>query len=458
MTCLLDIPSDILSIITRYLQGKDTAHLFLCGNQQLNTRFIHGGITEFYHHVHKDEPCPEQGYPWPQLMHRFIKLRHISIVAMTHKVKHPLLMNVDRPTLLSLFSLPNVTHLNLDCRFNEYTFPHIESFPPHLVHLSLRQRIEDDWIEKLPTSLTSLEIGLDVLVSDVGIASLPESLTALSFHPAYRFTPNCLQLQLLGGFGHDHSAKGYTEAMYGCLPKNLTCLRLFGNQQLTTAAIESLPKQLTTLEVYDYFYFYNNDIRFLPQGLTSLRMDRSRLTDACIPWLPPSLKRLHCPSIKNLNDDSVQLLPKGLTDLKIPWGCNLTDKSIQALPQTLVHLHLKNIDFSDQRTARLPQGLQSLHLTLNDKLTDKFVASLPCGLNHLDLLRGDHLTSTYIRFLPRHLTCLNFFTDTPITDECISDLPSTLIEADCDIHMDWQKYQQFHGHSHHQVCQHDDLK
>ena len=175
------------------------------------------------------------------------------------------------------------------------------------------------------------------------------------------------------------------------LPPSLLSLRLDGRQERPPTFYVNLPPTLTHLDLFlplredailpclppwlislviefrvpPFFHIQSSPVIIsLPPQLVSLTMTFA-LKAEIIPLLPPTLTRLHCYLIDNINQ-VLPLIPSTILDLSIKE--RLDERQVRMLPQRLQVLRCK-LDFHLSSLTALPRSLTQFRDSKSDAMT-----------------------------------------------------------------------------------------
>lgn len=485
---LIELPIDILSVITGLLLSKDITSLYLCGNHQLSDYLNEGGVVDVVHvGVTKRNVVTLSRY-FPQC-HSLIEVKQCnSLPPFIHRLRSRLQSLVIRSypeiacdleldvSKLNQFSFPQLKHLSISCIHN-LQYHHLTTLPSTLTYLKLdHARLYDDMITHLPRGLTHLEWPDDGELTDACIVYLPRGLKYLDLsstcttNRTIQFTDKQIyqlprQLVHLGlsselltdaciphlppSLRHLHVQchRTFTDACISYLPKTLRSLRLDSNNRITDAGIAMLPRELTSLTLGGS-RLTDGCVLHLPPHLTYLALlENQQWSDMCLTSLPPSLRHLLLRinqtittlstnldlSSENSHTDTFQpidiytgILPRHLKTLDLGYNMNLTDRDMAHLPPSLVYLDIDSNKVTDDGLALLPDGLTYLSLYSSNNITDDGIKRLPRTLIHLTMSLASELTDMAISDLPPHLTYLDLIGATKLTNKCVAQFPPSL--------------------------------
>ena len=329
------------------------------------------------------------------------------------------------PSTLTELVLPKTTQLLSDL-----------PLPPHLTSLTLGDTSLYSDMLCLPRGITKLDLGRNLNLCDADIAKLPRFLVWFSLQDNHLLTsqsipflPSTLQhLRITGNakFGEVIISSGSGENV--CWPKGLLSLELPDNTSLSGGlSLQYLPPGLTRLQLLANQNISNEWVPQLPRTLTLMEIsEEPLLTEACLPFLPPTLLTLNVV----IPSTYVKELPRRLTALNVERCHTLVDNCLSDLPVGLLFLKISCGRITDSGILFLPQQLHTLHLINNVYLTDNGIKDLPSGLTKLVIEDGDTLTAGCVKNLPRGITHLVLPPTVmfDITDESVRDLPRYITE------------------------------
>lgn len=403
MVRVVELPTEVLSLITSALNGSDVARLWISGNRLLQTKLRDGGGVQKLvfrptkrHHMQL----------WPSLISTFANLTDLEIY--------------DRPCHQSTqIDIDSIAHLpaTLRClrlRFDscffvfqsalaqyDKLFPHLETlYIADYVHSPLERPIKTP---KWPHTVSCLKLGLlSHQWFDLDLDSLPPSLTTL---------------------------KGSFRAILqndGRFPTTLTSIKL-ELSPATPSILSILPDSLLTLSLKSTAEMHasNWDLSLLPRGLESLSMRLLHMTRDSFEQLPRSLTSLrnaptpsfHSPSPTSLHLDA---WPPNLKDPGALLSPMLTKEIAKALPRSLeygdfevdpdaiphlppgaryvicMHANLYSLEeeLSDLKLDRIPVNIESLVLENMEEISAEI---LPSSLGELILLSGTSFPTSFVR-------------------------------------------------------------
>ncbi len=212
-----------------------------------------------------------------------------------------------RGSLVPLEKLSSLTHLDLsrgDWRADDWNWTPLSDNPAI-----------DDWIDRFPTSLVSLNLAHCHVLSDRVMKKfkrLPK-LRVLNVE-------NCFQL---------------TDVGMSSLPPTVELLDMaqcIGVFRKGDARLGVLPPRLSWLRLS--FNFNDHFVGYIPNTLTALLLEKSFVTDAGMKVILSQLRNLaelSCAACINVGDATLALLPATLRTLDLWHNRNVTDEGIKLL-------------------------------------------------------------------------------------------------------------------------------
>jgi len=326
----------------------------------------------------------------------------------------------------------NAHGLNINC---------LPLLPPNLTFLRFTriQNFGDDGIALLPKTLTHLDLPGISAPTNACIPHLPHRLTYLTLVSANNMTVDCIH-SLPKGIVHLHLYPGVSAGLEDhhmpLLNPDMKNFSLKGSKRLTEACLPDVPPKLlqqrhilpdalvTALAL--------QQVLSMDQSLTTIHWPHwilQRVNDNFVPTLPRVLQTLHWADV-NLSGHSFAQLPPSLTAISLPQTTGLTDAAISVIPRTVRVLRIpKCANITDAGLENLPPNLEALDLSMNRNISDQGIQCLQkTALRELSLRTNDKVSAQGAKFLPRSLTKLDLAWNKNFNDESIRDLPPNLTE------------------------------
>jgi hypothetical protein len=404
--CLALFPTDVLNMMTGYLNGFSVLALYNCGSGLLNYKLRkNGAVTHFRVRGHVDVFPPHRDWR-------------------NHNFK-------------SLCLFQSLTTLELT-GFSNYAFryfgtPIIAGLPPSL------QKIRFDFIE-------ALTMWVDVRKSPV-----PKGHT-LSFEPfgLDEFFPKMTSLELSSRFwdrltiyrGKECIAYNWApelrERFLEHIPRSVTDLTI-SISGCTGEFGTKLPQDLRSLKLTIALVHDGpqNFIPSLPRSLQYLDLSQANgIKGGALKDLPPELHTLHLCSVDPESEDFMPTFPACLTALYLSHRASwLNHAAFQAnvLPSTLtiLSMHECSKDICNDTVQYFPRSLTVLEFALaisntGSTINEQALMDLPSGLKVLNLASVVELPWSCFELLPRSL---QVFTHHSFKYASIPDEPNSSISA-----------------------------
>lgn len=447
---LFHLADDVMELILRRLNIKQTVSLFLTGNHRIQslvignvtkvvldsaTNLIPEGVLTLVAKLPKLKCLEFESLRWNAPVD---ELRITSEYLMTFKGNIQTLLLPFRNISASLLkTLPkSLTRLELLSDRSMHAGL-VKYLPENLLILRLPEvkKMNSEFAQRLPRHLEIFQIG-DSSFPDAGVPFLPPNLTAL----------------------HLMSNVTLTDAAVGALPSALTELYLNSNPNISNASISALPRSITALYLGSASKIDPSALSAFPPHLKTLllssntvskfqdfhlsRLSRdlvwfplsaaTSLTEDALNLLPPAL------AVRNMLPSTllpaiclrhVDALPKDTQVLSLPFWIEdyLDDRFIARLPPSITMIKCKLILSDAALAGGLPPVLQSLYLATTD-LSDYALQFLPETLTVLSIPKCSKITDAGIASLPRHLKHLDLSLNRNISDEGVNQLPPNLLE------------------------------
>lgn len=472
---MFHLADDVMELILRRLNIKQTVSLFLTGNRRIQslvicnvtrvvldtaTNRIPDGVLALVAQFPKLKTLEFESLRWDAPVD---ESRITSEYLMTFKGNIKILLMPFRNVSSQVLKTLPKSLTRLELKFDRSMHAGLVKYlPEHLLALRLPsvRKMNLEFAQRLPKYLEEFEIGENTF-PDAGVPFLPPNLTIL----------------------HLMSNVTLTDAAIGALPRNLTELYLNSNPNLSNACIPALPRSITALILGSARKLEPSVLKHLPPHLKTLLLnsetiskiqdshvsslsrdlvwfpltDAHRLTEDAIPLLPPALvvqKMLptnlfpalalkHVESLPNdtlvlslpfwiedyLDDRFIARLPPSITTIKSKLS--LSDAAFAGgLPPMLQSIYLTTAALTNEALQFLPETLTGLSIPKSSQITDAGIASLPRSLKHLDLSLNRNISDEGVAQLPPNLLELIFHTNNRITDVGISLLPRSLKTLD----------------------------
>lgn len=286
------------------------------------------------------------------------------------------------PRNLTSLSLPGVARILCPA----------SSLPPNLTLLGLANaNVDSTWLENLPQKLQWLDIRMapnppnDASSWPTGLKYLDMSSASVSAAHWAVMSDELLNLETLKIKRFVLPSPHLNPAPPALAPPSLTHFEWTDGQGSVPQLLFShiLPDELTYLE------FPNSDLESVHAVFSSL---------------PPGLKTLIIPKVKQVVDTHIHLMPRGITHLSMAGATGLTDAGLRRLPRPLVYLDVSS----------------------SPGITDEVLPWLPDTLVHLELGAAVNWKNTSMKYLPRNLTYLNLSSAVGLTQDCLVDVPRSL--------------------------------
>lgn len=286
------------------------------------------------------------------------------------------------PRSLTSLSLPGVARI----------LGPASAFPPNLTLLGLANaNVDSSWLENLPQKIEWLDIRTapnppnDASSWPTGLKYLDISSASVSAAHWAVMSDELLSLATLKIKRFVLPSPHLNPAPPALAPPSLTHFEWTDGQGSVPQVLFShiLPDELTHLE------FPNSDLESVHHVFSSL---------------PPGLKTLIIPKVKQVVDTHIHLMPRSITHLSMTGATGLTDIGLRRLPRSLVYLDVSS----------------------SPNITDEVLPWLPDTIVHLELAAAVTWKNASMKYLPRHLTYLNLSSAVGITQDCLVDVPRSL--------------------------------
>lgn len=438
---LLRQPSDILAHISAYLHYDDILNLYCTNNHKLMLLLTKNQSVRSLSLEYKAESGNERR--WPTLQTKLPMLTEFVVTTRFPSTDRAGAMI--HPTWQQISALPkSLTSLKFcfgnaeSClailmedttliRRTDVTPSFAECFPSLLhLHLEGTQAIQDANCKNLPSSLLSLTLLNNTILTNKAIAMLPASITALSLPKNHNINFEALErLTLLTSLhisGHAVKSGSMTK---DTLFATLAELEMQNNRRLQASDLIYLPSSLTSLNLRMNNTLGADGLTRLPESLLTLTWG-SNVLDTDIKKLPKALTALTLVLCKSLSDECIANLPRTLTHLDL-WSNKLSDKCISLLPRGLKVLYLASDALSDECATFFPSnGLLQLKLNFSP-FSDKFLIGLNQPyLRRLELNASTDISDKGLAHLPKLLNFAHFVSTRQATPACIPTLPPYL--------------------------------
>lgn len=462
---LVDVPLEVLDVITAHLHYLDVANLYLSGSSLLNAKFANGGVSQLKVCFSSNMPPPN----WPSFFYHLPRLtrfecKYLSVDAYTPRVDPSFLatwktikslilncpgafsalqslLQADTayfPAMEELFVLvsegecPNADTRTLWPRsllslsLHTYQAPELildlSSLPPHLTVLDgiFYEIVNPTNGDTFPASLTKLRLCLSSLACDP-IPLLPTGIRNLCIHR--KLTATYEQ--------NEFDAWAKRSILEHHLPRGLTSLEWTVNSRFDRDELKVLAEALPNLTALNIGEVPLSNCDILPplldhcygSGLSFILITKSMCSsiprslnaisvDMCdLPHVKPN-SNLHVCVMRAMESD---LFAKEMADLELislspfmtalSFQSDLTEFPCEFLPKTLISLELESGALTDHQIAMLPNTLENLSLYSGDWI-------------------GDNVDGW--KLLPRRLERLYIHSVPPLSIDSSRWLPSTL--------------------------------
>jgi hypothetical protein len=308
---------------------------------------------------------------WPQLFESFRHLKHLYISTVDSEQAGLAGLNIENlpPTLTSLqIRLLGIVS-DLEKQYSSESFFNVGKLFPNLTRLDLDVHLNDtnaEWVKTFPSSLSRLAVG-----SWVSDYPLPDSITHLSVYNEVKIVSTVhlpYQLRHLRFFKElkVSSPSADLPLLIASLPSGLEALTLIlGTTEFPNTYYSNLPREMTVLDISNRRSSPDINELDLPLSLTEIRMPFPG-TLSQVKSLPKTLTQL-------ILDDAPQLplkdffaaLNPGLRVLMLKNArTNAPDvyEGGLGLPASLTKFDCHFLDLDQAALSSLPPGLVSLSL------------------------------------------------------------------------------------------------
>jgi hypothetical protein len=377
--CLAVFPTDVLNIITGYVNGFAILALYNCGSGLLNYKLRkNGAVTHFRVRCGIDVLPPYRD--WRHNNFRSLTIyQSLTSVEFTGFATYCLryftsAVVAGLPPTIEVFKFDFIEALTMwvdtkkspepkNAALSFVPFYLDEHFPklrvlelssPHWDRLTIYQgktciaynwqaELKDEFVKHIPRTVQTLKIS--ATGTETFGSNLPENLVSLTLNH-YQAGPSFLKL-----------------------PEALRELTILPWQAIPSEYISDMPRTLEKLQIKS----------FVPTGAPGEDEKEP-------PKFPPMLRTL---SIENnattFNEAVIKALPETLTTLQMHGSTQLTSSCVQYFPRSLTILELANgiattNEIASEAFMDLPSGLRSLNLASSIKLPWSVLEMLPPSL------------------------------------------------------------------------------
>ena len=251
------------------------------------------------------------------------------------------------------------------------------------------------------------------------------------------------------------------------LNRDMTVLKLYGNQLNTIPAYVSLLKNLYDLDVsfcelkefpspilelkrLEYLDISNNFIRSIPQDITRLQLKKFHLGKNPLDEFPKFLCQFSALEKTDLSSCFLERIPPIIFGLKNLTEINLRDNCITNLPEQVCQLNLKKLNVADNPLKELPESFQnfvnmedldisftnleeipSQILYLNNikclAVKNNALENLPENWEKCMNIQSLDLSENHFRTLPSSISQLQILENLNLKSCCLSEFPSALL-------------------------------
>jgi hypothetical protein len=386
--CLAVFPTDVLNLMTGYLNGFSILALYNCGSGLLNYKLRKNSAV-----THFRVRCGHDIFP-PYRDWRNNNFRSVTIFQSLTSLEFtgfdsyafryftsPIVANLPKSLEVIRFDFIEALTMWVDiqkCPQPRAIVPTFDVFPldeyfPKLRILELRSRYWDR---------LTIYRGKECIAFNW---TMEERVKFLQHIPR--------SVQYLAA-----TATGCPSTFGDCLPEDLISLSLEGTSEIPTQFVENLNRNLRHLSLTGFCNIEKSEIAKLPPNLETLRFHSlildlpahtaSLSTERWIPQFPQHLTTLIVDNHATwLEEDGIKLLPSSLTILSL-FACSptLSDSCVQYLPRTLTILELAS---SSART---------------NNITHAALMDLPNRLTKLNLASVAVFPWSCLEMLPASLT------------------------------------------------------
>jgi hypothetical protein len=443
---LCDLTSELIDEITGYLDAEFIFRLLRTGTKLLRYKLHHGGVTRLDITSATMLQCSRIVFG----LKRFTMLRMLKIEAAEKRwselgidLPSPLICHLPYMLQSLLIKAPNTMDIFFPyhAKNRRRELVNLAELLPSLISLEVfnpnTEELPNAFLDVLPTSLTFLSLGTNILIS-----------------PGANFAKfNCLEsLELQGGMAWEtgNEVPQFPSSLRKLILLNMLHPKIFAaisnieleildvpmSTSITTECIMMLPKTITIINLPIGI------LEYLPQDPWDMNI---------LNYLPPRLKRLSVAAIPfplqeesqsmlNSFPTTVSWLPPTLQSLHF-GQTSLPDYIWEHLPSSLIELSFEGIGKQfHKRWYQFPRfqtsfpKLLKFHYHENGTSPASCLCMIPPSVRYLELgTLIDSLTLSLISHLPSHLLELRLRSKCQLQPDVFAKFPSSLLQLHVDI-------------------------